>query len=86
MTNESGTRRQYTMTQKNGSKWVFTPEAGDALGGIPGLIVFTAAVGQTVKTGSTEVNFKGYGLFDVMKHGKTVKVGLIEKESGFSSD
>jgi len=86
MTNESGLRRQYTMTQKDGTKWVFTPEVGDALGGLPGLMVFTAAVGKTVKTGSIEIAFKGYGLFDVTKHGKTVKVDLIERESGFSSD
>jgi len=74
------------MTQKDGTKWVFTPEVGDALGGLPGLMVFTAAVGKTVKTGSIEIAFKGYGLFDVTKHGKTVKVDLIERESGFSSD
>ena len=74
------------MTQKNGAKWVFTPEAGDALGGLQGMMVFTVAVGQTIKTGSTEIDFKGYGLFDVMKHGKTVKVDLIERESGYSSD
>ncbi|OQC28267.1 MAG: hypothetical protein BWX67_02305 [Thermotogae bacterium ADurb.Bin062] len=86
MANESGLRRQYTMTQKDGTKWVFTPEVGDALGGLPGLMVFTAAVGKTVKTGSIEIAFKGYGLFDVTKHGKTVKVDLIERESGFSSD
>jgi len=81
MANESGIRRQYTMTQKDGTKWVFAPEVGDALGGLPGMMVFTAAVGKTVKTGSTEIHFKGYGLFDVTKHGKTVKVGLIERES-----
>ena len=85
MTNEP-TRKAYTMTQKDGSSWYFTPEAAEALGGLPGMIVFTAAVGKTVKTGSTEIHFKGYGLFDVMKHGKTVKVGLIERESGLSSD
>ena len=74
------------MTQKDGSKWVFTPEAGEALGGLQGMIIFQAAVGKTVKTGSIEIDFKGYGLFDVTKHGKTVKVDLIERESGFSSD
>ena len=81
MTNEPGIRRQYTMTQKDGAKWVFTPEAGEALGGLPGMMVFTAAVGRTIKTGSTEIDFKGYGLFDVTKYGKTIKVGLIERES-----
>ena len=85
MTNEP-TRKAYTMTQKDGPSWYFTPEAVDALGGLQGMIVFTAAVGKTVKTGSTEIAFKGYGLFDVMKHGKTVKVDLIERESGYSSD
>ena len=85
MTNEP-TRKAYTMTPKDGPSWHFTPAAADALGGLPGMIVFTAAVGKTVKTGSTEIAFKGYGLFDVMKHGKTVKVDLIERESGYSSD
>lgn len=86
MTDDKKIIKGYTMTQKDGAKWVFTPEAGDALGGLPGLMVFTAVVGKMVKTGSTEIHFKGYGLFDVMKHGKTVKVGLIERESGLSSD
>ena len=85
MTNEP-TRKAYTMTPKDGPSWHFTPAAADALGGLPGMMVFTVAVGKTVKTGTTEVSFKGYGLFDVTKHGKTVKVDLIEKESGYSSD
>ena len=85
MTNEP-TRKAYTMTPKDGPSWHFTPAAADALGGLPGMMVFTVAVGKTVKTGSTEIAFKGYGLFDVMKHGKTVKVDLIERESGYSSD
>lgn len=85
MTNEP-TRKAYTMTQKDGPSWHFTPAAADALGGLPGMMVFTVAVGKTVKTGTTEVSFKGYGLFDVNRHGRSIKVGLIERESGYSSD
>ena len=80
MTNEP-TRKAYTMTQKDGSSWYFTPEAAEALGGLPGMIVFTAAVGKTVKTGSIEIDFKGYGLFAVNRHGRSIKVNLIERES-----
>ena len=86
MTDDKKIIKGYSMTQKDGPSWHFTPDAVDALGGLPGLMVFTAAVGKTVKTGSIEIAFKGYGLFDVTKHGKTVKVDLIERESGFSSD
>ena len=86
MTDDKKIIKGYSMTQKDGAKWVFTPEAGEALGGLQGMIIFQAAVGKTVKTGSIEIDFKGYGLFDVTKHGKTVKVGLIERESGLSSD
>ena len=86
MTDDKKIIKGYSMTQKDGSSWSFTPEAVDALGGLQGMIVFTAAVGKTVKTGSTEIAFKGYGLFDVNRHGRSIKVGLIERESGYSSD
>ena len=69
------------MTQKDGPSWHFTPDAADALGGLPGMMVFTAAVGKTVKSGMTEISFKGYGLFAVARHGRSIKVNLIEKES-----
>ncbi|OQC29778.1 MAG: hypothetical protein BWX67_02130 [Thermotogae bacterium ADurb.Bin062] len=81
MTDDKKIIKGYSMTQKDGSSWSFTPEAGEVLGGIPGLIVFTAAISQTVKTGTNEVSFKGYGLFNVSKHGKTIKVRLLERES-----
>jgi len=79
MTNEP-TRKAYTMTQKDGPSWHFTPEAAAVLG-LPGMMVFTAAVGKTVKSGMTEISFKGYGLFAVARHGRSIKVNLIEKES-----
>jgi len=86
MTDDKKIIKGYSMTQKDGPSWHFTPDAVDALGGLQGMIVFTAAVGKTVKTGSTEIAFKGYGLFDVNRHGRSIKVGLIERESGYSSD
>lgn len=65
-----------------GREWTFTPEAADALGGFAGLVTFAIAVGSTVKGSSTEVNFKGYGLFMVARHGKRVRVTLLEAEGG----
>lgn len=62
-----------------GRDWSFTPEAGEALG-VAGLVVFAVGVGSTLGTGTTEVSYKGYGLFNVTRHGKTVKVSLIERE------
>ena len=81
MTDDQKIIKGYNMTQKDGTSWSFTPEAGEALGGLPGMIVFTAAINQTVKTGTTEVSFKGYGLFNVNRHGRSIKVSLIERES-----
>lgn len=72
--------RQDIIIHNNKIKWVFTPEAGDALEGLPGMIFFSAGAGTNLKPGPTEVNFKGYGLFYVSKNRKTVKVDLIEKE------
>ena len=74
MANESG----LSMTQKNGAKGDFSTEAAAALGGLPGMTVFMVWAGQTIKNGTTEVDFKRYGLFNVTKHGKTVKVRLLE--------
>ena len=63
-----------------GREWSFTPEASEALG-IAGLTVFAVAVGSTLKSGTTEVSMKGYGLFLVNRHGKKIKVALIEAQA-----
>ena len=79
MTDDKKIIKGYSMTQKDGPTWSFTPEAVDVLG-LPGMMVFTTAVGKTVKSGTTEISFKGYGLFDVTRHGRSIKVDLIERE------
>lgn len=73
-------RRSYKLTA-NGREWTFTQEAGDALKGAPGMTVFVVAVGSTLKTGTAEINFKGYGLFQVTRRGTKIRVSLIEGEA-----
>lgn len=80
MTDEP-TTKACTITQKDGPSWSFTPEAGKALGGIQGIIIFIAALGTMVKAGMNEISFKGYGLFEVTRRGRSIKVKLIEKDS-----
>jgi hypothetical protein len=79
MENEARKIKEYQLTTA-GREWVFTPEAADALGGAVGLTIFAVAVGSTLKSGTTEVSYKGWGLFLVNRHGKRVKVSRIKKE------
>jgi hypothetical protein len=79
METEARVIKSYSLTI-NGREWTFTPPAGDALGGAAGITIFAVVVGSTLKTGTTEVNYKGAGLFRVNRHGRTIKVALIEEE------
>lgn len=65
----------------DGREWIFTPEAGEALGGSSGIMIFAFGINKTLKTGTTEVNYRGAGLFRVNRHGTAIKVDLIEPES-----